>query len=864
MAEDRSGIEEIQLSQEMQKSFLDYSMSVIVSRALPDVRDGLKPVHRRILHGMNELGITPDKSYKKSARIVGDVMGKYHPHGDSAIYDSMVRMAQDFSYRYPLVDGHGNFGSVDGDAAAAMRYTEARMSKIALQLLRDINKNTVDFRENYDGSESEPTVLPAKFPNLLVNGASGIAVGMATNIPTHNLRETIEACRVILRNPEATTADLMEVLPGPDFPTGGIVLGKSGIRKAYDTGRGSIQVRAKTRIEEDNGRERIIVDEIPYLVNKAKLVEKIAELARDKRIEGITALNDESDRDGMRIAIDVRRDASAAVILNNLFKMTSLQTSFGFNMLAIVNGVPRTLSLKEILVYYLDHQREVIRRRTQFDKEKAEARAHILEGLRIALDHIDAIISIIRSSETGAIAKEALMTQYELSDRQAQAILDMRMVRLTGLEREKIEEEYQDLIALIADLKDILGDSERIDAIIEEEMIEIADKHGDDRRTELMVGEALSIEDEDLIEEEEVIITLSHNGYMKRMPITEFKTQNRGGRGVKGMGTNDDDFVETILTTSTHDMVLFFTNTGKVYKAKAYEIPEYSRTAKGIPALNFLGIENNEHIQAVVNLAKKPEEGEQLFFTTKQGTVKRTEATEFQNIRTSGLIAINLNEGDELISVCLTDGQQNIIIGTKDGYAASFDENDVRSMGRNATGVRGINLREGDYVIGVGMLSEESYVLAISENGYGKATEASQYAIRKRGGKGVKTFKITERNGSLVGLSTILGDEDILLITNEGIIIRFEANDISRTGRDTQGVRLMRLDEEQFISTLSVIDPADEETKETIVEDAVTPADEKENDEEELERPTEVDELIERAEEDTDLSEDDLNDSEKE
>src|SRR5690625_1545345 len=848
----------------MKKSFLDYSMSVIVSRALPDVRDGMKPVHRRILYGMNELGNTPDKAHKKSARIVGDVMGKYHPHGDSAIYDSMVRMAQDFSYRYPLVDGHGNFGSVDGDSAAAMRYTEARMSKIALQLLRDINKDTVDYRENYDGSESEPVVLPAKFPNLLVNGASGIAVGMATNIPTHNLRETIEACRVILRNPDATTADLMEVLPGPDFPTGGIVLGKSGIRKAYETGRGSIQIRAKTRIEEENGRERIIVDEIPYLVNKAKLVEKIAELARDKRIEGITALNDESDRDGMRIAIDVRRDASAAVILNNLFKMTSLQTSFGFNMLAIVNGVPRTLSLKEILVYYLDLQREVIRRRTQFDKEKAEARAHILEGLRIALDHIDAIISIIRSSETGAIAKEALMTQYELSDRQAQAILDMRMVRLTGLEREKIEEEYQDLIALIADLKDILGDSERIDAIIEEEMIEIADKHGDDRRTELMVGEALSIEDEDLIEEEEVIITLSHNGYMKRMPITEFKTQNRGGRGVKGMGTNDDDFVETILTTSTHDMVLFFTNTGKVYKAKAYEIPEYSRTAKGIPALNFLGIENNEHIQAVVNLAEKPEEGEQLFFTTKQGTVKRTEATEFQNIRTSGLIAINLNEGDELISVCLTDGQQNIIIGTKDGYAASFDENDVRSMGRNATGVRGINLREGDYVIGVGMLSEESYVLAISENGYGKATEASQYAIRKRGGKGVKTFKITERNGSLVGLSTILGDEDILLITNEGIIIRFEANDISRTGRDTQGVRLMRLDEEQFISTLSVIDPADEETKETIVEDAVTPADEKENDEEELERPTEVDELIERAEEDTDLSEDDLNDSEKE
>ena len=862
MADNRSGIDVIQLSQEMQKSFLDYSMSVIVSRALPDVRDGLKPVHRRILHGMNELGNTPDKAHKKSARIVGDVMGKYHPHGDSAIYDAMVRMSQDFSYRYPLIDGHGNFGSVDGDQAAAMRYTEARMSKIALQLLRDINKNTVDFQENYDGNESEPTVLPAKFPNLLVNGASGIAVGMATNIPTHNLRETIEACRVILNNPEATTADLMEVLPGPDFPTGGIVLGKSGIRKAYETGRGSIQVRAKTRIEEEKGRERIIVDEIPYLVNKAKLVEKIAELARDKRIEGITALNDESDRDGMRIAIDVRRDASAAVILNNLFKMTSLQTSFGFNMLAIVNGVPRTLSLKEILVYYLDHQRSVIRRRTQFDKEKAEARAHILEGLRTALDHIDAIISIIRNSETGAIAKESLMTQYKLSDRQAQAILDMRMVRLTGLEREKIEEEYQNLKALISDLKDILANPERIDSIIEEEMIEIADKYGDDRRTELMVGEALSIEDEDLIEEEEVVITLSHNGYMKRMPITDFKTQNRGGRGVKGMGTNEDDFVETILSTSTHDMVLFFTNAGKVYRAKAYEIPEYSRTAKGIPALNFLGIENDERIQAVVSLNEKPEEGEQLFFATKQGTVKRTEATEFQNIRTSGLIAINLNEGDELISVRLTDGQQNMIIGTKDGYAASFSEQDVRSMGRNAAGVRGINLREGDYVVGIGILAENSYVLAISENGYGKATEADQYAIRRRGGKGVKTFKITERNGSLVGLSTIVGDEDILLITNQGIIIRFEASNISKTGRDTQGVRLMRLDEDQFISTLCVVDPTEEEDDEGgDGEEATGSSAELPKSEEVSERPQEVDELLQRAEEE---SEEDLNTSEEE
>ncbi|MDN6730793.1 MAG: DNA gyrase subunit A [Atopostipes suicloacalis] len=803
----------------MEKSFLDYSMSVIVSRALPDVRDGLKPVHRRILHGMNELGNTPDKAYKKSARVVGDVMGKYHPHGDSAIYESMVRMAQYFSYRNPLVDGHGNFGSIDGDSAAAMRYTEARMSKIAMELLRDIKKDTVDFRNNYDGSETEPIVLPAKFPNLLVNGASGIAVGMATNIPTHNLRETIEACRVVLKNPDAEVADLMEVLPGPDFPTGGIVLGKSGIRKAYETGRGSIKIRAKTRIIEEKGRERILVDELPYLVNKAKLVEKIADLARDKKVEGITALADESDRDGMRIVIDVRRDSSAAVILNNLFKMTSLQTSFGFNMLAIVDGVPCTLSLKEIIEHYLEHQRVVIRRRTIFDKNKAEARAHILEGLRVALDHIDEIISIIRASDTGAIAKEALIDKFQLSNRQAQAILDMRMVRLTGLERDKIESEYQDLIELISDLEDILNNPKRIDTIIEDEMVELVDKYGDDRRTELMIGEALSLEDEDLIEEEEVVITISHNGYMKRMPISEFKTQNRGGRGVKGMGTNNDDFVETILTTSTHDIVLFFTNTGKVYKAKAYEIPEYGRTAKGIPALNFLGIDNDEKIQAVINLDEKLTEGEELFFTTKFGTVKRTDGGQFKNIRSNGIIAINLRDGDELISVKLTDGKQNMIIGTKNGYAVSFDENDVRSMGRTAAGVKGINLREDDYVIGVDILKADSYVLVISENGYGKATEASEYAIRRRGGKGIKTFKIVERNGSLVGLKTVDRDEEILLITTEGIMIRFEADDISITGRDTQGVRLMRLNDEHVISTLSIIDPNTIEDKDEEIEE---------------------------------------------
>lgn len=850
MAEDRSGIEEIQLSKEMKKSFLDYSMSVIVSRALPDVRDGMKPVHRRILYGMNELGNTPDKAHKKSARIVGDVMGKYHPHGDSAIYDSMVRMAQDFSYRYPLVDGHGNFGSVDGDAAAAMRYTEARMSKIATELLRDINKNTVDFRENYDGSESEPVVLPAKFPNLLVNGASGIAVGMATNIPTHNLRETIEACRVILNNPDATTADLMEALPGPDFPTGGIVLGKSGIRKAYETGRGSIQIRSKTRIEENNGREQIIVDEIPYLVNKAKLHEKIVELAREKRIEGITGVIDESDRDGMRLRIDVRRDASAAVILNNLFKMTALQTSFGFNMLAIVDGVPRTLSLKEIIVHYLDHQREVIRRRTIFDKNKAEARAHILEGLRIALDHIDAIISIIRNSDTGAIAKERLITEYSLTDRQAQAILDMRLVRLTGLERDKVEDEYQELLSLISDLQDILENPTRMDGIIEDEMIEIADKYGDDRRTELMVGEALSIEDEDLIEEETVVITLSHNGYMKRMANSEFKTQNRGGRGVKGMVTNDDDFVDTVLSASTHDLLLFFTNKGKVYKAKAYEIPEFGRTAKGIPALNFLGIESDEQIEAVVKLAETPEEGQELFFVTKSGTAKRTKASEFANIRTSGLIAIRLNEGDELVAVRLTNGDQNIIIGTKDGMAVSFNENDIRSMGRTAAGVRGIRLRDGDAVIGADILEEDSHVLVISENGYGKATNASEYAIRRRGGLGIKTFKITERNGSLVGLRTVKGDEEILLVTNEGLIIRFDVQDISITGRDTQGVRLMRLDEDQAISTLSLVEPQDDEEEETPSGNEETGEDAKPVNDTEL--SNQVDELIGRAEEELD------------
>jgi len=820
---------------------------------------------------MNELGNTPDKAHKKSARIVGDVMGKYHPHGDSAIYESMVRMAQDFSYRTPLVDGHGNFGSVDGDAAAAMRYTEARMSKIATEMLRDINKDTIDYQDNYDGNEREPVVLPARFPNLLVNGGSGIAVGMATNVPPHNLREVIDACRLLMDNEDATTADLMEYLPGPDFPTGASVLGKSGIRKAYETGRGSIQIRSKARIEtQKNGKERIIVDEIPYLVNKAKLVEKIATLARDKKIEGITDLNDESDRDGMRIVIDIRRDASAGVILNNLYKLTSLQTSFGFNMLAIVEGIPKTLGLKEILVHYLNHQREVIRRRTEFDKNKAESRAHILEGLRTALDHIDAIISIIRGSKTSDIAKDELMNQYSLSDRQAQAILDMRMVRLTGLEREKIEDEYSKLVELIKDLKDILASKNRINEIIYTEMKEIADKHGDDRRTELLVGEELSIEDEDLIDEEDIAITLSHQGYIKRMPITEFKAQNRGGRGVKGVGTNKGDFVETLKICSTHDMLFFFTNKGKVYKAKGYEIPEYGRTAKGIPAINFLGIDKDEKIQSIINMDKRPEVSEELFFVTRSGKVKRTEFSNFKNVRTNGLIAIKLAENDELIGVTLTNGSQNIILGTYQGNAVHFKEQDVRSMGRSAAGVRGIRLADNDYVIGMDVLNPDEDVLVISENGYGKRTPASEYTIHNRGGRGVKTLNVTDKNGPLIGLKAVKGYEDVMLVTDEGVIIRFHSENISQTSRVTQGVRLMRLEKENKVSTLAIVEPEEDSEKETQDENESLSSELQESDDnyelEDSEKETidEVDELVERAESDESGDEnaaDDLNEN---
>ena len=810
-------ITDVNLTSQMKNSFLDYAMSVIVSRALPDVRDGLKPVQRRILYGMNELGVTPDKPYKKSARIVGDVMGKFHPHGDSSIYEGLVRMAQDFSYRYMLVDGHGNFGSVDGDGAAAMRYTEAKMSKIAVEMLRDINKNTVDFHDNYDGTEKEPDVLPARFPNLLVNGASGIAVGMATNIPTHNLGEVINGLHMLMNNPDITTEGLMKAIPGPDFPTGGVVMGKSGIRKAYETGRGTIIVRAKVDIEEQkNGKQRIIVHEIPYMVNKAKLIERIAELARNKDIDGITDVNDETDRDGMRIVIDVRRDASAEVILNNLYKMTLMQTTFNFNMLAIVNGAPKILSLKQILQYYLEHQESVVRRRTEFELKKAQNRAHIVAGLRIALDHIDEIINIIRNSQTSEVAKNELMNNYGLSDRQAQAILDMRLVRLTGLEREKIEDEYKKLMAAIADYKDILAHRERINQIIYDELMEIQKRFGDERRTELQVGDITNIEDEDLIEEEDIIVALTHNGYIKRLPVDEFKSQHRGGRGVKGMGVHKDDFIEQLISSSTHDMLLFFTNSGKVYSMKGYEVPEYGRAAQGIPIINLLGINNKEKISAVINVSHETNDDDKyLFFTTKLGTVKRTAVTEFKNIRSNGLKALNLHENDELIDVEVISEDQPMIIGTHNGYALSFKSSVVRSMGRSAAGVRGIRLRNEDYVIGAAPLNSDSKVLVISENGFGKQTPASEYPIKGRGGLGVKTVNVTAKNGPLVGLATVNGDEDIMLVTDQGVIIRFGIESVSQTGRSAVGVHLIKMDNGARVATIAKVDKeVDEETEE--------------------------------------------------
>ncbi|MDR7239140.1 DNA gyrase subunit A [Neobacillus drentensis] len=808
-----SQVTEINISQEMKSSFLDYAMSVIVSRALPDVRDGLKPVHRRILYAMHDLGMHSDKPYKKSARIVGDVIGKYHPHGDSAVYETMVRMAQDFNYRYMLVDGHGNFGSVDGDAAAAMRYTESRMSKISMELLRDINKDTIDYQDNYDGEEREPVVLPARFPNLLVNGTSGIAVGMATNIPPHQLGEVIDAVLAISHDPEITIPELMEIIPGPDFPTGGIILGRSGIRKAYETGRGSITIRAKVAIEQKaNGKEVIIVNELPYQVNKARLVEKIAELARDKKIEGITDLRDESDRKGMRVVIEVRKDANASVILNNLYKHTALQTSFGINTLALVNGHPKVLTLKQCLVHYLDHQVVVIRRRTAFELRKAEARAHILEGLRIALDNLDAVITLIRNSQTTDIARAGLMTEFNLSEKQAQAILDMRLQRLTGLEREKIEEEFQSLMVLIAELKAILADEEKVFEIIREELTEIKERFNDKRRTEIVTGGIENIEDEDLIPRENIVISLTHNGYVKRLPVSTYRAQRRGGRGIQGMGTNEDDFVEHLITTSTHDTILFFTNKGKVYRSKGYEIPEFSRTAKGIPIINLLNVDKGEWVNAIIPVEEFVDDWS-LFFTTKEGISKRSPLTSFAHIRNNGLIALSLREGDELISVRLTDGTKHMIIGTKKGMLIRFPETDVRSMGRTATGVKGITLDSGDEVVGMEVLEESNDVLIVTKNGYGKRTTAGEYRIQGRGGKGIKTCHVTEKNGELVSMRAVTGEEDLMLITTGGVLIRMDVGSISKMGRNTQGVKLisMKESEDEFVATVAKVEKEEEE-----------------------------------------------------
>nr|WP_175615090.1 DNA gyrase subunit A [Piscibacillus halophilus] len=819
MDQQRPKVEEINISQEMRTSFLDYAMSVIVSRALPDVRDGLKPVHRRILYAMHDLGMHADKAYKKSARIVGEVIGKYHPHGDSAVYEAMVRMAQDFNFRNMLVDGHGNFGSVDGDSAAAMRYTEARMSKISMELLRDINKNTIDYNDNYDGTEKEPVVLPAKFPNLLVNGASGIAVGMATNIPPHQLGEVIDAVLAVSENPDISIEDLMTYyLHGPDFPTGGMILGRSGIRQAYETGKGSLTIRSKADIvEESNGKTTIIVTEIPFQVNKARLIEKIAELVRDKKIEGITDLRDESDREGLRIVIELRRDANANVVLNNLYKQTSLQTSFGINMLALVNGRPQVLNIKQTLEYYLEHQKEIITRRTKYDLEKAEARAHILEGLRIALDHLDEVIELIRQSQTTDEARDGLMSRFGLSEKQAQAILDMRLQRLTGLEREKIDNDYKEVKELIAELKAILADEQKVLDIIKEELLEIKEKYNDTRRTEITVGGTDFIEDEDLIPEETVIISLTHRGYIKRLPAATYRAQRRGGRGIQGMGTNDEDFVEHLLSTSTHDTLLFFTNKGKVYRAKGYEIPEFSRTAKGIPIVNVLQVEKDEWVNAVISV-KEFDADWFLFFTTKNGLSKRTSLENFANIRRGGLRAINLREDDELISVRLTDGDKDMMIATKNGLLIRFHESDVRSMGRTASGVKGITLKEGDEVVSMEIINKNVDLLTVTSKGYGKRTPEDEYRLQNRGGKGIITCKLSDKNGHVVAVKPVTGEEDLILMTASGVLIRMSSDSISKTGRNTQGVKLIRLGEQEEVATVARVEKEEPEEDEEIQE----------------------------------------------
>lgn len=799
----------VELDNEMRKSYIDYAMSVIVGRALPDVRDGLKPVHRRILYAMYEDGFTPDKAYRKCATTVGNVLGRYHPHGDAAVYDSLVRMAQDFSLRYPMVDGHGNFGSIDGDGAAAYRYTEARMSKLSMHMLTDIEKETVDFMPNFDESRKEPVVLPSRFPHLLVNGSNGIAVGMATNIPPHNLREVINGIVALIDNPDITIDELMEYIPAPDFPTGAQIMGVSGIRAAYHTGRGKLKVRAKAEIEDwKENRQRIIITEIPYMVNKARLIEKIAELVHDKRVEGISDLRDESDREGMRIVIELKRDVNATIILNQLYKYTQLEDTFSIIMLALVNTTdPKILNLKQVLEYYVDFQKDVIVRRTQYDKKKAEARAHILEGLKIALDHIDAVINIIRNSYNDA--KQRLIDEFALTDLQAQAILDMRLGRLAGMEREKIDNEYNELTALIQHLAEILGNEQMILDIIKEEITAIGDKYGDDRRTSIEpVADDIDIED--LIEEEDNVITMTHQGYIKRLSVDTYKSQRRGGKGIIGLQTKEEDFVDTMFISSTHAHILFFTNTGRMYRIKAYEIPEAGRQAKGTAVVNLLALEPGESISAMIPV-REYEEGKNLVMCTRGGIIKKTDLMEYQNAPKGGKIAIKLDEGDELIRVKLTDGNTDLFIGTHQGKMIRFNEKDVRTMGRVSRGVRAITLENGDYVIGMSVYREDAKMLIVSENGYGKKTELSEYKCQSRGGKGTTTYKISEATGCVAGIKVVASTDDIILITSEGVIIRLDTEDISTYGRVTKGVRLMRLAEGVSLVSVARVEKEDHE-----------------------------------------------------
>lgn len=805
MDSDQDKVVPVNLSEVMSTSYIDYAMSVIVARALPDVRDGLKPVHRRILYAMQEAGMGSNKPYKKSARIVGEVLGKYHPHGDTSVYDAIVRMAQDFSIRYPLADGHGNFGSVDGDPAAAMRYTEVRMSKIAELMLQDIDKDTVDFVPNYDESLKEPSVLPAKFPQLLVNGSAGIAVGMATNIPPHNMREVIDGVLMLIDNPETTVDELMTVVKGPDFPTGGQILGLEGVRSAYRTGRGVVPMRAEAHIETmSSGKAQIIVTELPYQVNKARLVEKIAELVRDKTIEGITALRDESDRSGMRIVMELRRDANANVILNQLYKHTQMQDSFGVIMLALVDGRPRVLNLKEVLHYYLAHQEDVITRRTKYELAKAEARAHILEGLTIALDHLDAVITTIRSSRTADIAKAALMDGFSLSDKQAQAILDLRLQRLTGLEREKIQEEYQEVLKTIDYLKSVLADESKIFGIIKDELTKVKEQFGDDRHTRITL-DASDMAVEDLIAEEDVVLTLTHGGYVKRIPLDTYRNQKRGGRGVTGMGTKETDFVEHLLITTTHRTVLFFTNRGLVYRLKGYDIPESARQAKGTAIVNLLPLSGGETITAVIPVEAFRED-RYLFMATRKGIVKKTVLKEFDTARKGGLIALTLDEDDDLIGVKATDGERQIVIGTRDGLAIAFEEGDVRVMGRQAHGVYGIRLSDMDEVVGMDTLRPEHQILTVTEEGYGKRTAVSEYRIQQRGGKGIINMKVTEKTGAVVGLKVVHPEQELMLITTGGIVIRTNVDEISVISRNTQGVKVIKTEEGDRVASLAVMD----------------------------------------------------------